>query len=188
MPVAVAPINRQRRPVPVELGHQRHQQAAVLGVDRADALEEVVVLGDLLHTLGGNILAAEHVLQKRQHVVPFFRAAEGDQQQGVVGMAHGTSMGCPQDHSEINQGNSSAAFRHLFDLLHDRPGQLANGRDSSGSRQRSPGPGNRPRNSASGRLPSPQGSRGRSAAKPDRLRRERFVVISATMACRALAL
>lgn len=61
------------------------QQGPVLGVDRADAAEQEVVLADLLEPLLGDAPAAGHVRQERDHVVRAFGAAEGEQQQGVVG-------------------------------------------------------------------------------------------------------
>ena len=69
MPVAIAPVDRQLRAVRGQLALERRDQLPVLLVDRADAAEVLVVLGDFEHPLARHVLAAEHVFEKRQHVV-----------------------------------------------------------------------------------------------------------------------
>jgi hypothetical protein len=59
-------------------------QRAALVVDRAAAAEVVVVLGDLGQPRLRHVPSAGHGAQERQHVRRFLRAAEGDQQEGVV--------------------------------------------------------------------------------------------------------
>ena len=80
MPIAIAPVDGQRRPVGVEFVDQGRQQGPVLGVDRADAAEQLVVPRDLQQPLARHILAAGDVFQKRHDVVRPFRPAEGEQQ------------------------------------------------------------------------------------------------------------
>ena len=83
MPIAIAPVDRQLRPVGVQFGDQRGQQPAVLRVDRAMAIEEFVVPRDFQQPLARHILAAHDVFEKRHHVVRPFGPAERNQQQGV---------------------------------------------------------------------------------------------------------
>ena len=82
-PVAVAPVHGEVTPSPGEFGPQRIEQRSVLGVDRADATEALVLGGHLLESLAGHVPAAGHVLEKGQHVVGTLGAAEGQQQHGV---------------------------------------------------------------------------------------------------------
>ena len=84
-PVAVAPVDGQVQAVLGEVLAQRVQQFPVLGVDGADAAEQEVVLPHLLEPLAGDAAATGDVLQERDHVVGAFGAAEGQQQQGVIG-------------------------------------------------------------------------------------------------------
>ena len=84
VPVAVAPVDRQRHAVPSQLGAERVDQRPDLGVDRADAAEVVIMLGDLLHPLAGDVPAPRHVLQKGHHVVGPLRTAEAHDQDRVV--------------------------------------------------------------------------------------------------------
>ncbi len=65
---------------------QRGDEGPVLGVDRADAAEVEVVLGDLFQPLPGDVAAPGDVLQERDDVVRPFRAAEGEHEQRVVGV------------------------------------------------------------------------------------------------------
>ena len=86
MPVAVAPVDRQRRAVGVQpLRDQRHQQARDLIARRAYAAESLIVRGHFQQPLPRHVLAADDVFQERHHVLGTFRAAERDQQQGVIG-------------------------------------------------------------------------------------------------------
>ena len=84
VPVAVAPVDRQRR----QLGPDRGQQGPVLLVDRGHPAEVPVVPGHLEQPLPRHPAAAHHVLQERQHVLRPLRTTEGQQQQGVVRAGH----------------------------------------------------------------------------------------------------
>lgn len=84
-PVAVAPVDRQVQAVVGEVLAQGVQQGAVLVVDGADPAEQEVVPAHFLEAFLGDAAPARHVLQERNHVVRAFRAAEGEQEQGVVG-------------------------------------------------------------------------------------------------------
>ena len=68
----------------VEFLPQGREQRTVLLVDRAFAVEMVVVLGDLEHSFARHIAAAQHVLQKWHDVVGPIRPAERHQQHCVV--------------------------------------------------------------------------------------------------------
>ena len=79
MPVAIAPINRQR--------HQRRQrgnQIAALLIDRAAPIEMVVVFRHGEHAFAGNIAAAQNIFKEGNYVVTALRPAEGYKQQSVV--------------------------------------------------------------------------------------------------------
>ena len=84
MPVAIAPVDRQLRPVGVQFGDQRGQQGTVLAVDRANAVEKLVVPGNFQKPLARDVFAANDVFQKRHHVVRPLGTAEGDQEKSVV--------------------------------------------------------------------------------------------------------
>ena len=84
MPIAIAPIHRQRRPVRGQLALDRRNRAPVLLVDRAAAAEMVIVLGHFEQPLAGHVPAAEDVFQKRHHVVGAVGPAERDDEQCVV--------------------------------------------------------------------------------------------------------
>ena len=86
---------------------ERGDQVADLVVDRADAVEMVVVLGDLEHPLAGDVPAPQDVLQERHHVVASLRAAEADDQDRVIAggrfgsRGHGSLPGFSMGMSEL---------------------------------------------------------------------------------------
>ena len=83
VPVAVAEVDRQVDAVGVELDSESRDQRPVLGVDRADAAEELVVMRDLLEPLAGDVAPARDVLEERDHVVHPLRPAERDDEDRV---------------------------------------------------------------------------------------------------------
>ncbi len=83
VPVAVAEEDRQVDPVCRELGLERGDQLAVLGVERADPVEQLVVVRDLLEPFPRDVPSARDVLEERQHVVHPFRPAERHDEQCV---------------------------------------------------------------------------------------------------------
>ena len=64
----------------VGLALQRGNQGAVLGIDRTDAAEDLVVMGHLLQPLTRDVAPAGDVLEKGHHVVRPLRPAERDDQ------------------------------------------------------------------------------------------------------------
>ena len=66
-------------------GRRAAIRRADLGVDRADAAEVVVVLGDLEQSRLGNIPASGDVLEKRQDVLATLRAPKTNNEDRVVG-------------------------------------------------------------------------------------------------------
>jgi hypothetical protein len=84
IPVAVAEVDGQVRPVGSEPLLQGRDQGTVLVVDRGAATVMVVVLRHLLQPLTRDVATTNHVLQEGQHLVGCLGAAEGDEQQGVV--------------------------------------------------------------------------------------------------------
>src|SRR4029453_3663787 len=85
MPVAVAPVDRQRNVVGGEVGTNGGEQLAALVVDRAPATEAVVVLAHLREPFGWDVAATGDVLQERDHVIWALRPAKRQEQQRVVG-------------------------------------------------------------------------------------------------------
>ena len=63
---------------------QRCDQFSRLLVDRALAVEVVVVLGDRQHAFARNIPSAQHVFEERNHIFRGLRPTEGDNKNGVV--------------------------------------------------------------------------------------------------------
>ena len=53
-------------------------------VNRAAAVEVVVVFGDLEQALARNVLPTQHDLKKRQHVLVLFRSPKRNNQHGIV--------------------------------------------------------------------------------------------------------
>ncbi len=85
-PVAVAPVDRQVDAAGGQLGLEGRLQRAVLRVDRGNAAVLAVVVGHLLEALVGDAAAGGDVAQERDDVVLPLRAAEGRQQDRVVGL------------------------------------------------------------------------------------------------------
>ena len=78
LPVAVAEVHRQ-----IERGLQLFDQRAVDAVDRRDAAEVQVVLGDVGEPLARDAPAPSDVLQERHHLFGRLRPAERQQQDRV---------------------------------------------------------------------------------------------------------
>jgi hypothetical protein len=78
MPVAVAPIDGKLRAVLVQLAPKRGNQLTVLFVQRTDAAEALVVLGNVKHSLTRDVPTAENVFKKWQNVIRPFGTAERD--------------------------------------------------------------------------------------------------------------
>lgn len=85
MPVAVAPIERQVDVVLIKFGAECGEEITALLVDRADTIEVVVVFGDFEESFAGDRFASEDIFQEGNHIFAFFRAAEGEDEDGVVG-------------------------------------------------------------------------------------------------------
>jgi hypothetical protein len=88
VPVAVAPVNRQSRPMFGQLRFESSNQCSVLIVDRTAAAEVVVMLGYFQHPLARHIAATQDVFEKRQHIIRPVRAAERNYQNCVVRRRH----------------------------------------------------------------------------------------------------
>ena len=76
-----------------ELFLEGGDQLSALLVDRAHPAEKLVMLRDLEHPLARHVLAPQHVLEERHHVVGAFGPAERDDEQGVVGMIGSRRVG-----------------------------------------------------------------------------------------------
>ena len=76
MPVSISPIDRQVDVITLKLRANRRQEFAVMLVDRADAAEVVVVLGNFQQPFARNVSASCHVFEERQNIVPAFWTAE----------------------------------------------------------------------------------------------------------------
>ena len=92
MPVTVSPIHRQLRTVLRQFLLQSRDQFPNLLVDRALAAEVVIVLGDCQHAFAPNIPSSQHVFEEWDHLFRRFRAAEGNNENGVVIHEGGSTM------------------------------------------------------------------------------------------------
>src|SRR6202521_2315767 len=88
MRVPVPPIDWQRRPAALQARLQSCNQLSGLLVNRAFALEVVVMLGDSQDALPWNISPAQHILKKRNHLFTRLRSAERNNQNGIVVQIH----------------------------------------------------------------------------------------------------
>ena len=78
----------------VEFDPQGCHQFSDLSIDRADPAEVVVMLGNLQHPLAGNRFATQDIFEKRNDVIAFFGAAEGNDQNRVIRFRHGGLSRC----------------------------------------------------------------------------------------------
>src|SRR5713101_9500515 len=78
MPVTVSPIDWQLWAMLLQLRPQRGNQLARLLIDRALALEVVIVLGHGQHAFARNVPSAQHVFQEGNHLFLRFRPTERD--------------------------------------------------------------------------------------------------------------
>ena len=93
-PVPVAPEDGQVDAAGGEFGLDAGLEFAVLGVDGADAAVGAVVVRDLFEALVRDAAAAGDVAQERKDVILAFRAAEGGEQHGVIGLrGHSAGFG-----------------------------------------------------------------------------------------------
>ena len=112
MPIAIAPVDRQVRPVSVQFRRQCPEQNTVLRVDWADAVEQFVASGDFPQPLAGHVLAADvdqearpdggGADRDRPHVRPHQPLHEGHRQDGG-------------DHGEGRQDQGAADLVHRLD-------------------------------------------------------------------------
>ena len=102
MPVAIAPIDRDVWPAAVEFCTQCSEERPVLLVDRALATEMLVVLRHFQHPFPRDVSPAEHVFQKRHHVIRAIGTTKRDQQDGVVGVGHTGTTHTATAHAEMN--------------------------------------------------------------------------------------
>src|SRR6267154_4343421 len=84
MPVPVSPIHWKLRPASLQLRFERGNQFARLLVDRAPALEVVIMFRNLEHSFARNVPSAQHVLEEGKYVFLRFRTTKSDHQNGVV--------------------------------------------------------------------------------------------------------
>ncbi len=64
MPIAVSPIDRQVKPAPLAFRRDGRDQCAAMFVDRADATEMLIMLGDFQHPFARNVFSSQHVFKK----------------------------------------------------------------------------------------------------------------------------
>src|SRR5579883_3203581 len=94
MPVAVAPVNRQRNSVPSKLHLERFDQLAVLPVDGTHTAEVVVMFGHFQHPLARRISSTKNILEERNYVFAPFGSTERDQQKAIIRFSHSTRYCC----------------------------------------------------------------------------------------------
>ncbi len=80
VPIPIAPVNWQADVPPLQLVVKCSDQLPQLRVDRAHALEMVIMLRHLKHPLAWDRLAPEDVFQERNYVVAGFGSTERDDQ------------------------------------------------------------------------------------------------------------
>ena len=64
MPIAVAPVDWQLRPVLLEFVCECGNQRSILRIQRTDAVESPVMLDHFEHPLARNVAPAQHVLEE----------------------------------------------------------------------------------------------------------------------------
>src|SRR5258708_6316485 len=84
MPVPVSPINRQLRPVPLQLRFQRADQVTSLLIDRALTLEVVIMFRNREHSFARDVPSAQHVFKEGKYFFFRFGTSERNHQNGVV--------------------------------------------------------------------------------------------------------
>ena len=89
MPIAVAPIDRQADAGCIEFGAESGDERTILGIDGADAAKMLVVFDDFQHSFPRHVFTAQHVFQKRQHIIGTFRPAKRHYQDRIKGRTVG---------------------------------------------------------------------------------------------------
>src|SRR5271169_4019882 len=92
MPVAVAPVDRQR-----DFLLQGRDQLAALAVDGAASAEVVIVFGHGQKPLARDVAASQHALQKWDHFRDGLGPAERNNQNGIVVHLHRMPCGARSD-------------------------------------------------------------------------------------------
>jgi hypothetical protein len=87
MPVAVPPVDWEIDAMLIQFATQSLDEVTALLVDGADTVEVIVVFGDFQESFPGNRLTSKDIFQKRDDVIAFFRTAEGEHQDRIVGTA-----------------------------------------------------------------------------------------------------
>ncbi len=88
MPVAHPDVDGQLVPAIAQpFEEQQRLPRRQLG-ERRDPVEELVVVRHFFDAFGGHAAAAQHVGQKRPHVVPPLRSAEGNDENGIERARH----------------------------------------------------------------------------------------------------
>ena len=76
MPVAIAPVDRQLRPMFLQLGFQRRNQISILLIDRTDAAKQLVMPRDAEHPFTRHLPSAQNVFEERSNIIHSFRPTE----------------------------------------------------------------------------------------------------------------
>src|ERR1043165_5011240 len=84
MPIAIAPVDRERWTILCELFLERCNQISILLIDWTDAAKHLVVMCHLQHAFARHIPPTQHVLEERHHVIYSLRPAKRNQQQRIV--------------------------------------------------------------------------------------------------------
>ena len=109
-PVAVAEVHRKVHPGRRKLLLDRRDRVAVQPVDRRDATEVPVVLGDLEEPFARDAAAPGDVLEERHDVLRAFRSAEGHDQNRVV-LARSVELGI------VGGGSAADSHKALITLM-----------------------------------------------------------------------
>lgn len=85
VPVSISPIDREGDISFFEFSEEIPDQFPALAVDGADAVEMVVVFGDLQESFARDVAAAQDVFEEGDDILSAFRSAEGEKEKRVVG-------------------------------------------------------------------------------------------------------
>ena len=92
MPIAISPIHGKIRTAVSEFVLNGRYQIACLLIDRAFAIEVVIVFGNGEHAFPRDVASAKHVLEEGNDIIMTFRTAEGNHQECVVVHAVGSNV------------------------------------------------------------------------------------------------
>src|ERR1700682_98293 len=92
MPVAIAPVDWQVRSVRFQFFLQCRDELPILRIDRTDAAEQFVMMGDLQHPLARHVAAPQNVFEEGYDIIHPLGPAEGNDQDCIVLMTESVTV------------------------------------------------------------------------------------------------